>query len=381
MRLSSRIIIALVFFSQSCICILQAQTHSTTFGIFYDQDYTLEKVGLKNLNEDRNYTMGLGFYYSSDSMQKWIIYKPHDWIFKKLNPGVTGETGNVSSLMLANGSFTPDSLATSEPIFNDRPYASLTYLQANRNYVINEYGRHKMYGISLSIGIIGSYISRELQTAVHNSMNDNDTKSPRTPRGWNNQVSSGGAPSLLFGYQQDYLLTTKPIDNRHLDPSLPVRRFGGEWKAGWKANIGWYNMLGAELTYRFGWIDPRTWSYLTNPLGSSSKAAPNTASLFYSKPRKTEIFLFNTIRTNLVAYNVLLSGQGGADPVTIPNKWVRRAVLENTSGFSLSPVIYSRFILDLKGKFNLRSPEFHAPGRKPRWHYWAGIELLLTVLR
>ena len=31
-----------------------------SIAVYYDQDYTLEQLGFKSLNEDRNYTMGLG---------------------------------------------------------------------------------------------------------------------------------------------------------------------------------------------------------------------------------------------------------------------------------------------------------------------------------
>lgn len=349
-----------------------------SIGLFWDQEYLLEKIKLKKLNEDRNYTNGLGFYYSSHCLNKWVIFKPQDWLIKKINPKLKDHI-SINSIMLANGSFTPDSITDPNPIYNDRPFSSLTYLQTNSNYLYVSEEKHRMYSISVAAGILGSGISRVIQTRGHEILNYD------TPRGWYNQISSGGSPTILFGYQQDYLITTKPIVKREKDSLKNIRRVGGEWKAAWRANIGWYNMVSGEISYRFGWIDPRNWTYITNQLGSSNKdlqpiSSEKKLKEYYDKPAKGEIFLFSTLRTNFVGYNALLSGQGGADPVRLSNKDVRRGVLEGTVGLCISPVIFNSINIDLKGEINARSPEFQAEGRKPRWHYWGGIDLLLTFL-
>lgn len=371
-------IILLFLVCAFCLSLLKAQTVSTapycSGGIFYDQDYTLELVGFKNLNEDRNYTMGIGLYYSGSSLNNWLLYEPHKWLFGKLKPKRQKDVGEFFSFMLGNGSFTPDSLPAYYPILNDRPYASLTYFQTNASFL--DADKYKMYTISLSFAMLGTGVSREVQTYIHKKQNDNDTKAPRTPRGWSNQISNGGAPSILIAYQQDYLMTKKPLQERENGNITKINRLGGEWKAGWKINLGWYNMASGELAYRFGWINPRNWTYATNPLGQSNMFAKAVV----QEKTKGEAYLFANVRTNLVAYNVLLSGQGGKDPVNLPNSWVRHGVLDGAWGFCLSPAFGHKVIIDLKGKFNFRSPEFEAPGRKPRWHYWGGIELTTTIL-
>ena len=142
-------------------------------------------------------------------------------------------------------------------------------------------------------------------------------------------------------------------------------------------------MASGEITYRFGCIDPRNWTYNTNPLGQSNQliktAFEKSRENYYLKKRKGEAYLFATLRTNLIAYNVLLSGQGGNDAVNIPNSWVRHGVLDGSAGFCLSPIFWHTVNIDLKGKLNYRSPEFEAPGRKPRWHYWGGVELTVSM--
>ena len=346
-------------------------------GVFYDQDYTLEQIGLKKLNEDRNYTMGLGFFWSSPSLANWVIYRPHDWLIMKFHSAVKTNY-KICSVMFANGSFTPDDLTDHNPILNDRPYASLTYLQASATY--HDTVDFKAYTVSFSAGMIGTSISREVQTAIHESMNHHDSIEPHTPRGWGNQISTEGSPSMLLEYRQDYLISKTPLEGR-VDNSSTAR-LGGEFKSAWKASLGWYTMVSGELTYRWGWIDPLSWTYQTNPLGSSNKVNAPSQSLqtHYSRKGRGEAYIFSTCRINAIVYNVLLSGQGGADAVNIPSSWVRHGVLDGVAGICLSPEFSHKTIVDIKMMFNYRSPEFEAPDRAPRWHYWMGIDLLISML-
>src|SRR5690349_3945762 len=79
-------------------------------GIFYDQDYTLEMIGLRKLNEDRNYTMGLGLYYSDPSLHHGFLFAPHRFLNRIFQKSFLNEASSIPAIMLANGSFTPDSL-------------------------------------------------------------------------------------------------------------------------------------------------------------------------------------------------------------------------------------------------------------------------------
>jgi hypothetical protein len=275
-------------------------------GFFYDQDYTLEQVGFKKLNEDRNYTMGLGLQYASSKLAGWVIYEPHKWLLKQIKPLISQSCYGPSfySFMLANGSYTPDSLPATYPIMNDRPYSSLTYLQSNDAFLNIQ--KHQLYTVSISLGMLGTGLSREVQTYIHTHQNDNDTKDPRTPRGWGNQISNGGSPTILIGYQQDYLITKRPLQQRENDSVTSIKRLAGEWKTAWKVNAGWYNMASGEITYRFGCIDPRNWTYATNPLGQSSEVAKTkcekSRDSYYLKKRRGEAYVFGTLRNWLPAF-------------------------------------------------------------------------------
>ncbi|NCI46509.1 lipid A-modifier LpxR family protein [Sediminibacterium soli] len=352
------------------------------FGISYDQDYTLEWFGMKQLNEDRNYTMGFGFHYATDAFEKCFLFAPSRWLFKMIKPKRVQYATGFYVMQLANGSFTPDSLPASYPIYNDRPYASLTYLQTTGMFLDRE--KCRLYTFGLAAGALGTGVSREIQTAIHKGMNNNDTKDPRTPRGWHNQLSDGGALTALLFYQQDHLLTRGPLRRRELGFTDRLIRFGGEWKAAGRLNLGWYNTAVAELSWRFGWLDPRNWMYATNPLGSSSMLfKPNavaTMENYYKREKATELFFFAAIRGNFIGYNALISGQSRHDAVNLPNAWARRGVFDGSLGFCINPSVSSRTNFDGKLKFNFRSPEFEAPGRAPRWHYWMSIEMNVHIV-
>jgi hypothetical protein len=180
--------------------------------IFYDQDYTLEQLGLKSLNEDRNYTMGLGISLTLPGLKQSFLMFPHYAINSILGKNIFNDKSNshpeiINSIMFANGTFTPDDLTIYDVIRNDRPYGSLTYLQTM--IVVVDPIAHRQYTSTFSAGIIGSFISREVQTAIHKSMNDGDTHAPRTPRGWSNQISNGGEPTLGYTYEEQRLLVGK----------------------------------------------------------------------------------------------------------------------------------------------------------------------------
>lgn len=248
-----------------------SQAHYFSFGVFYDQDYTLEMLGLSNLNEDRNYTMGLGLFYSSDQLAKSPFFAPHKLLNRifnhkeKFRTGATLTQQPSYAFMLADGAFTPDSLPAYYVIKNDRPYGSLTYIQT----VISNpaFERYRNYTSTFSIGLLGIPVSREVQTYIHKKMNDNDTKNPRTPRGWGNQISNGGELTLAYRYAKEFLLTKKYINSL-----MPEKSVGAEFKHGYSYSVGYYTYFAYEMDMRLGLFDANNWTYTVSPLGGSDKS-------------------------------------------------------------------------------------------------------------
>ena len=354
-------------------------------GIFYDQDYTLEMLGLRRLNEDRNYTMGLGLYYSDPSLHHAFFFAPHRLLNRVFRKSFLNNPTSIPAIMIANGSFTPDSLPASYPIRNDRPYSSLTYLQTIRSYVDNN--TFKTYTSSLSIGILGTYISREVQTAIHNLENENDTKNPRTPRGWNNQISAGGEPTLSYAFKKERLLTKKFVQDARLT-SIPAI----ELKDAWQYSLGYYTSVDYEFDFRFGKIDPRHWTYMVNPLSQSNKTQFSDSLMqlekmedhespeinYYDKPKTFELYLFGSARPSFILYNALINGQFKRSVHTIGFQDMRHLVFDFDGGIATTLPAGSNKLIEFKLKISGRSPEFKLPARAPRWHYWGGVELLFS---
>jgi hypothetical protein len=355
-------------------------------GIFYDQDYTLEMLGLRKLNEDRNYTMGLGFYYSDPSLKRSFLFKPHSWLNKVFQKPFLNGANSIPAIMIANGSFTPDSLPASYVVRNDRPYSSLTYLQTLRSYVDNE--AFKTYTSSFSIGVIGTYISREVQTAIHKLANENDTKHPRTPRGWNNQVAAGGEPTAAYAFKKERLITKKHVKDQALTTVNAI-----EFKDAWQYSLGYFTSVNYELNFRAGKIDPRHWTYMVNPLSQSNKSLFSDSSMqrraielpenpeiaYYERPKTFELYVFGSIRPAFMLYNALLNGQFKKSVHTIGFQDMRHFLLELDGGLGTTLPTGRNKLIEFKLKFSGRSPEFKLPGRPPRWHYWGGVELLFSA--
>lgn len=363
----------LLLISICLICLFNAHAqHINSAGIFYDQDYTLEWFRLKKLNEDRNYTMGLGFYGSSNVFKKSFVFRPLyllNSLFHQemLNDRADQHPENSTSILLGNGSFTPDSLPAAYAIYNDRPYASLTYLELRTTHVNNS-GPYVKRNSSLVVGVIGSYISREVQTAIHKSQNDGDTKDPRTPRGWNHQVSSGGEPTLLYSGETEWLISKGPM-RRASQTSI----VGFECKHGIKYSLGYYTLSNYIFSMRFGKIDPRNWSYVSNPLANSTTLAPS----YLTRRPASEFYLFATFRPTFILYNAMLNGQFRHSDVRLSFGDMRHLVFDGEAGICLAPVIGNHLILTARARFSGRSPEIHFDSRPLRSHFWGGLDLLL----
>jgi hypothetical protein len=351
-------------------------------GIFYDQDYTLEMIGLKKLNEDRNYTLGIGFYYSDPSLSRSFLMKPHVWLNRVFGKAYLNESSSIPGLLFANGSFTPDSLPAAYVIANDRPYGALTYMQTLMTYVDNE--AFKSYTSSLSIGVIGTYVSREVQTAIHKAMNENDTKAPRTPRGWNNQVSTSGEPTLSYSFKKESLLTKKYIREQSATSVTAP-----EVKNSWQYSVGYYTYVNYGFDFRFGKIDPRHWTYVANPLSQSDKLVFSDSLMqqglrspdYFERPKTFELYLFGSVRPTFVLYNALLNGQFRKSVHVLNFQEMKHLVLEFNGGVGTTVPFTGKTTLELRFKLSGRSPEFELPGRPPRWHYWGGIDLLISSTR
>lgn len=336
-----------------------------------DQDLFVN--GFK-LGEDRNYTMGFGISYSSSRLRGCWLTSPVRWLgqklYARLNQGKEkiDDAPFIYSLLLGNGSFTPDDLASYAVIPNDRPYGNITYLQQTMDRV--DQAQHARHTLALSIGVLGTNISRAVQTEIHTWSNENDTRPPRTPRGWPHQISNGGEPTLMLTRSSEFLLTTNAINS-----GQTRSRFLGEIKHGWKYSLGYYTRGEYGVNLRLGLIDPANWTYDVSPLDNSNKMV---ATKTYKKP---EVYLLANGGPVFMLYNALLNGQFRHSDHTVDFAHMRHLFVQFNLGLAAKIPIRNTAI-DLRWKIlSGRTAEFELPGRDTRSHYWGGLDILVSSYR
>ena len=94
--------------------------------------------------------------------------------------------------------FTPQNLAASQPLHNDRPYANLLYA-ASSEVALDE-ARGAAFQSTLSVGVLSLGLAEALQRSVHSLVGSTE------PRGYSHQISDGGEPTFMYSVSRYRLL-------------------------------------------------------------------------------------------------------------------------------------------------------------------------------
>jgi hypothetical protein len=134
--------------------------------------------------------------------------------------------------------FTPQNLAASQPLHDDRPYANLLYAASSE--VSLDETRGAAFQSTLSVGVMGLAAAEAVQRAVHS------VGGSTQPRGYSHQISDGGEPTLEYRVAADTLLVRKSSE-----PDC-------DWlqaSAGGEAGVGYNTYIGAGGLIKLGWMD------------------------------------------------------------------------------------------------------------------------------
>lgn len=412
--------------------------NSQSFSIYFDNDYLTESV-FKGLNEDRNYTMGLGLAYSSTALNKTFIFAPNQLIGRILgirdpywlvqNPRKFKKRSNKkynpflvrfpATIVLAGTAFTPDNLGEDIVITEDRPYSSLIFL-STRSHWLN-IKSNTYHQISLDFGFFGLNLAREVQTYIHQRIfNGTEVDEPVIPQGWGLQISQGGEPTVAAKYEIQKLIGS-------------FRRCGGkktwaDWKIGAAASLGYNTFASGHIKARIGFLNPGTWTYSQEPLGlamnadlekknldqdlmdglqkeiESKKEVVNLKkkiqdpltfkkqkelkqrknkkesqpSTYIYNRRRGEFFLFASLKGFAVANNVHLQGQFKESAYTLSASEIRRFILEGFSGIGYKIPITCSGQYSIVGNAGIhwRTEEYYKPLASR--HVWGTINLGVT---
>jgi hypothetical protein len=153
-------------------------------------------------NHDRDYTGGVTFGLTGDrahdhplSLARALeqVDRATRFAAWRGDSVLEGESLEIGLLL-----FTPQDLATSKPLHDDRPYASLLYA-ASSEVALDE-RRGAAFQSSLSIGVLGLPVAEALQHAVHQTFGNTE------PRGYSHQISDGGEPTFMYAVSRYRLL-------------------------------------------------------------------------------------------------------------------------------------------------------------------------------
>lgn len=302
-------------------------------GIYIDQDLFVPAY-----NEDRDYTMGVAFEFfwaKDEGLYPFdgAVSDVAEWL------GIENADKNlVNSFMLGSLAYTPDNLSDPNPIYNDRPYASLIYLSNKR---VRASGRRAM-AAEVLVGILGTRVADAVQSEIHKiyrSATGSDT--PVDPKGWQHQISNGG--ELTFRIRlTDSLLHTKLSSEGNWDVTTT-----------WGAALGYQTNVQAGFAIRAGNIKSPFWSLPFDPVNRGN---------FIPSSARNEWYFWVAGRTHLVIYDALLQGQFRHSDVTYSSDQIERFVYDGAIGLTLG---YHGSQLTLAA--NVKSPEFTLLDRRQVW--------------
>jgi hypothetical protein len=254
---------------------------------------------------DKDYTMGVILEWNGGWVDRSFLARGMrwlDWPGKLLHRTQAGY-GERFTFQFGNSAFAPlkENLARTDPMPDDRPYASLLFVTVRRTSVGGDtaWDAPKRAVISeWAVGLLGLNISREVQTFIHKGLDDT------VPGGWHNQISQGGEPTARYRLAERLLL---PVLGQ-------TRGLGADLTVGADANLGFYTNASIGARARLGLRQSTWWDYERTSPAPFKRPAQGGAT---GRNRPFEIFLFASGGGTLWAYNELLQGGFRASAVRL----------------------------------------------------------------
>jgi hypothetical protein len=245
-------------------------------------------------HRDQDYSWGAAVTYDSPRPGKLIrpLHSIRDTLDEWLVPDES-ESGRWAPEQQATQvgilAMTPQSLRSSEPLYNDRPFANLLFVTSSQIRVLD--GGERARFSSFTFGMLGLHAAETLHRTVHRAVGN------ELPQGWNHQISSGGEPTARYVEAQQWLLGAPDAH----DLSLPELKFT---VAG---SVGFLTETSVALSARWGRIQSPWWSF--DPELGDYTSAPVAPVARFSSHNPAEVFAFAGFRLKARAYNSLLQGQ------------------------------------------------------------------------
>lgn len=296
-------------------------------------------------NEDRDYTIGVEYGLYGELAGQSLLHSGLNNLDALVGFDGWYNDEQQRSMHLGVKVYTPDDLANPDPIYDDRPYASLVYWSNQQRRIAQD--RRSSLTTELSLGILGLEFAKEVQSFVHKISREISGKdTPIEPQGWQHQISDGG--ELTFRYH---------IEARHLLHQSNWYDLSYELAAG----LGYQTGVSAGMLWRVGQRQSHFSQYESGPINQLGSLRIENI------PQDNFVYLY--YRLDGVLYNELLQGGFRDSAVTFDSDQIERAVHMLELGWSMTLKSGTRISFTQ----NIRSSEFK--GANSRTHYWGGFYL------
>lgn len=267
-------------------------------------------------NTDRDYTGGFSVTYSGAGARSLPLSLDPALaaIDKALGLEAPGRMLTLHSMEWGFTAFTPEDVSVAAPQADDRPYASLVYSSNSRQHV--DAGRGQTTISTLSIGLLGLDLAADVQNRLH------DAAGFETTKGWDNQISDGGEPTLRYGLSRQWLLAG----------NYAAGRLNFEVQSMTKLNFGYLTDLGFGISARVGRLRSPWWSHNPQLSEYAEKSAPLANGI--SPWARSESYLWGGLAVRYRLYNVFLQGQFRDSAVAYDWNQLRHEVVEAWLGYT-----------------------------------------------
>jgi hypothetical protein len=335
-----------------------------------DQDFFFDALN-KSKNQDRNYTQGTAFTYSHPNLMNSFLF----WPQQKFDTWLDFEQYG-SSISLAGTAFTPLDLDSTKPIVGDRPFSFLLYISTSATLKNIKYKLPRFHTLSINYGLFGTNIGYAFQTYAHKQL---VTGRSKDPKGWNTQISKGGAPTLLIDYNRFQSLLEFPKRKGTVGER-------GYFDLGWNlgGSVGYYHRVYTGLYMRAGLFKKESqarWNNGWSVLGGASYEL-ETAPTGKKVTRSLETFFYTKVNFTGMLRNSMLVGQIIKESeYEMKYSWTKKLLAEWEWGFVFAwekqksrdrgPRTRSAFVRAV-----YRTPEFDSGIFPVRNHYFASAGIM-----
>jgi hypothetical protein len=282
----------------------------------------IDNDALSAAERDEDYTGGIAVTFSGRRARDGLITA--DPVLGFID-GVFGLTGHNAASTLHSAqigaiAFTPADVHIAEPIAGDRPYASLVYWANGRSYLRGPHDA--VYQTSISLGVLGLDLLPKLQDGLHGLIGAS------RPRGWDQQISDGGEPTLRYTVSRQ---------------DLAANRRGGargdfDLKTTLGASLGYTTETSAAISLRWGRLNTPWWSFPPERVNYISEPVP----VIGGTGGRRELFVWAGAKLKAPLYNAFLQGQFRDSAVSYDRGDLRPLVAEAWLGATAQVAAHTR---------------------------------------